>query len=69
MKTRFTKTLEQVAEYYEVSKRTVTRWVETGMLKYGVEYIDLRVSNARHSRLRFDLGALDKVFSTPPEKR
>jgi hypothetical protein len=47
----------------------VRRWVDCGMLKYGSEYIDMRLTNGRQAKLRFNLDALDKLFATPPEKR
>jgi predicted site-specific integrase-resolvase len=65
----FNQTLEDIANHYQVSRRMIQRWVDTGRLKYGVEYIDLRLPDGHRARLRFNLQAMNNFFMAPPEKR
>jgi transposase len=65
----FNQTCKEVAKHYKVSPLTVRRWVDTGTLKYGTQYIDIRPTNAKQAQLRFNLEAMDNLFAIPPEKR
>jgi transposase len=67
--TKFSKTTKEVADHYGISERSVIRWIEAGMFKYGVEYIDLRMPGGRKAKLRFNIDSIDKTLATPPEKR
>jgi hypothetical protein len=59
----FKSTIKDVAQFFNVSAKTVKRWIDHEMLERGVHYIDVRTPDSKKACLRFDVNACADYFT------